>query len=93
MGKMTVDKRSHSETKGKQGSVSSSNDVIGRELLMPDEVRKLNGMTQYRMVFSLPTVSMSISSSDNRSRITSFPITHAVQKYQFYYYYPEHGTD
>lgn len=41
MGKMTIDKRSHSETKGKQGSVSSSNDVIGRELLMPDEVRKL----------------------------------------------------
>lgn len=41
MGKMTIDKRSHSETKGKQGSVSSSNDVIGREILMPDEVRKL----------------------------------------------------
>ncbi len=42
MGKMTIDKRSSSETKGKNGSTSSSSDILGRELLMSDEVRKLS---------------------------------------------------
>lgn len=41
LGKMTIDKRSNSETKGKQESTSFNNDVLGRELMTPDEVRKL----------------------------------------------------
>ena len=42
LGKMTIDKKSSSESKGKSGSVSNSMDVLGRELLMADEVRKLS---------------------------------------------------
>lgn len=42
IGKGTIDKRSSGETKGKNGSSSRNYDVLGRELLTPDEVRKLN---------------------------------------------------
>lgn len=43
MGKQTIDKRSSSESKGRQGSFSNSFDVLGRELMLPDEVRKMDG--------------------------------------------------
>ncbi len=42
LGKGTIDKRSSGETKGKQGSSSRNYDVLGRELLTPDEARKLD---------------------------------------------------
>lgn len=42
MGKGTIDKKSSGETKGRQGSSSRNYDVLGRELLTPDEVRKLD---------------------------------------------------
>lgn len=42
LGKETIDKKSSGETKGKQGSSSRNYDVLGRELLTPDETRKLN---------------------------------------------------
>lgn len=42
LGKGTIDKKSSGETKGKQGSASRNYDVIGRELFMADEVRKLD---------------------------------------------------
>lgn len=42
LGKGTIDKRSSGETKGKNGSSSRNYDVLGRELLTPDETRKLN---------------------------------------------------
>lgn len=42
MGKQTIDKRSLSESKGKQGSVSNSHDVMQRDLMYADEVRKLS---------------------------------------------------
>lgn len=42
LGKGTIDKRSSGETKGKNGSSSHNFDVLGRELLTPDETRKLN---------------------------------------------------
>lgn len=42
MGKGTIDKCSSGETKGKQGSSSQSYDVLGRDLMTPDEARKLN---------------------------------------------------
>ena len=41
-GKFTLDKKSSGETKGKNGSSSRNYDVLGRELLMPEEVRKLD---------------------------------------------------
>lgn len=41
MGKMTIDKRNYSMSKGKQLSTSRSEDVLGREIMTPDEVRKL----------------------------------------------------
>lgn len=42
MGKATIDKRSTGETKGRQGSSSRNYDVLGRELITPDEARKLD---------------------------------------------------
>lgn len=41
LGKGTIDKRSNGETLGPRGSTSRNFDVLGRELLTPDEVRKL----------------------------------------------------
>ncbi len=43
MGKATIDKRSFGETLGKQGSSSRNFDVLGRELMFPDELRTLEG--------------------------------------------------
>lgn len=42
LGKGTIDKKSTGETKGRQGSSSRNYDVLGREIMMPDEVRKLD---------------------------------------------------
>ena len=42
LGKGTIDKRSSGETKGRNGSSSRNYDVLGRELLTPDETRKLD---------------------------------------------------
>lgn len=42
MGKATIDKRTTGETKGRQGSASRNYDVLGRELITPDEARKLD---------------------------------------------------
>lgn len=43
MGKATIDKRTSGETLGKQGNSSRNYDVIGRELMFPDELRKIEG--------------------------------------------------
>lgn len=42
LGKQTIDKKTSGETKGRQGSSSRNYDVLGREIMMPDEVRKLD---------------------------------------------------
>lgn len=42
LGKATLDKRSSGETRGRQGSSSRNYDVLGREIMMPDEVRKMD---------------------------------------------------
>lgn len=42
LGKGTIDKRSSGETRGRNGSSSRNYDVLGRELLTPDETRKLD---------------------------------------------------
>lgn len=43
LGKATIDKKSDSISRGKQGSMSNSYDRLGRELMLPDEVRKVDG--------------------------------------------------
>lgn len=43
MGKATIDKRSFGETLGKQGSSSRNYDVLGRELMFPDELGTMDG--------------------------------------------------
>lgn len=43
MGKATIDKKTHGETRGRQGSSSRNYDVLGRELMFPDELRKIEG--------------------------------------------------
>lgn len=42
LGKATIDKRSSGETKGRQGSSSRNYDILGREIMTPDEVRKMD---------------------------------------------------
>ena len=42
LGKYTIDKKSSGETMGKNGSASRNIDVLGRDLMSPDEVRKLD---------------------------------------------------
>lgn len=42
LGKGTIDKKTSGETRGRNGSSSRNYDVLGRELLTPDEVRKLD---------------------------------------------------
>lgn len=42
LGKGTIDKQTQGLTRGKQGSSSSNEDVLGRELMLPDEVRKMS---------------------------------------------------
>ncbi len=42
LGKYTIDKKSTGETKGSHGSSSTNFDVIGRDMMAPDEVRKLD---------------------------------------------------
>lgn len=42
LGKGTIDKRATGETLGRQGSASRNYDVLGRELLTPDEARKFD---------------------------------------------------
>lgn len=41
MGKITLYKKSHGLTRGKNGSSSENEDVLGRDLMMQDEVRKM----------------------------------------------------
>lgn len=42
LGKFTIDKKSSGETLGSHGSSSRNYDVLGRDILSPDEVRKLD---------------------------------------------------
>lgn len=42
LGKETIDKRSSGETRGRQGSSSRNYDVLGREIMTPDEVGMLD---------------------------------------------------
>lgn len=42
LGKMTIDKKSTGLSKGRQGSSSQNMDVIGREIMTPDEVRMMD---------------------------------------------------
>lgn len=42
LGKGTIEKKASGETRGKQGSSSRNYDVLGRELMTPDETRKFD---------------------------------------------------
>ena len=42
LGKGTIDKKATGETRGRQGSSSRNYDVLGRELMTPDETRKMD---------------------------------------------------
>lgn len=42
LGKATIDKRSNGETRGVHGSASRNYDVLGRELMTPDEIRNMS---------------------------------------------------
>ncbi len=42
LGKKTIYKKSSGETKGSHGSVSSNEDALGRELMLPEEVREID---------------------------------------------------
>ena len=42
LGKATIDTRSYGHSKGKNGSYSTNKQIIGRELLLPNEVREID---------------------------------------------------
>ncbi len=56
LGKATIDKRSSGETRGRQGSSSRNYDVLGRELLTPDEVRMMDRKKCLVIINGLPPV-------------------------------------
>ena len=49
LGKSTIDLKTHGESKGRSGSYSTNHQMTGRELLTPDEVRKLDN--RYAILF------------------------------------------
>lgn len=49
LGKSTIDTKTHGQTKGRSGSYSTNFQMSGRELLSPDEVRKLDN--RYALLF------------------------------------------
>jgi len=49
LGKKTIYKKSHGESKGHNGSSSTNEDALGRELMLPEEVRELDN--EYCIVF------------------------------------------
>ena len=49
LGKGTIDTRTHGRTKGRSGSYSTNTQMSGRELLAPDEVRRLDN--RYAILF------------------------------------------
>ncbi len=49
LGKAAIDTKTHGQTKGKSGSYSTNFQMSGRELLTPDEVRKLDN--RYALLF------------------------------------------
>ena len=49
LGKSTIDLKTHGESKGRSGSYSTNYQMTGRELLTPDEVRKLDN--RYAILF------------------------------------------
>ena len=49
LGKATIDTKTHGQTKGKSGSYSTNFQMSGRELLTPDEMRKLDN--RYALLF------------------------------------------
>jgi type IV secretion system protein VirD4 len=49
LGKSTIDTKTHGETKGRSGSYSTNQQITGRELLTPDEVRALDN--RYALLF------------------------------------------
>lgn len=49
LGKSTIDLKTHGESKGRSGSYSINYQMTGRELLTPDEVRKLDN--RYAILF------------------------------------------
>jgi hypothetical protein len=49
LGKKTISKKSHGESKGKSGSTSQNTDVMGRELAMSDEIAEMDN--DYCVVF------------------------------------------
>ena len=49
LGKSTIDLKTHGESTGRSGSYSTNYQMTGRELLTPDEVRKLDN--RYAILF------------------------------------------
>ena len=50
LGKWTAEKRSISQSSGKNGNVSLSDDVLGRELMTPDEVRMMDNRKEIVLI-------------------------------------------
>ncbi len=67
LGKQTIDKRSSGETRGRQGSSSRNYDVLGRDLMTPDEVGRLSRRKCIIKISGLPPI------IDNKYNIVKHP--------------------
>ena len=56
LGKETIDARSHTENKGRNGSFSTQNSRIARDLMSPDEVRLLDNGKAILFIRGFPAV-------------------------------------
>ena len=56
LGKATIEKRSNGQTLGRQGSSSRNFDETGRELMLPDEVRRTDGRKCIVLIKGYPPV-------------------------------------
>lgn len=56
LGKATIEKRSNGQTLGRQGSSSRNFDETGRELMLPDEVRRTDGKKCIVLIKGYPPV-------------------------------------
>lgn len=56
LGKATIEKRSNGQTLGRQGSSSRNFDETGRELMLPDEVRRTDGKKCIVLIKGYPPI-------------------------------------
>ncbi|MDE6017058.1 MAG: type IV secretory system conjugative DNA transfer family protein [Acetatifactor sp.] len=91
LGKGTFDKKTYSQTKGRQSSSSTSFDKIGRELLDPAEIQRLN---KKKCLFFVSGYQPYLSRKFNYKGHPNYKYTSDANKKNLYFYQtPQEKTD